>query len=108
MAATDSASTMEGTRFAGSPPVVGLLVFAVVMGLLLGRFALAGNDAHTAPTRAPSRSVAHDSSAQVASLQAQLRARPDEPSLLTQLGVAYLARARETADPTYYAKAAEA
>jgi tetratricopeptide (TPR) repeat protein len=42
----------------------------------------------------------------VARLQTELRRRPGEPRLLTQLGVAYVARARETADPTFYAKAA--
>ena len=42
----------------------------------------------------------------MARLQADLGQRPDEPRLLTRLGVAYVARARETADPTFYANAA--
>ena len=46
--------------------------------------------------------------ATVARLQAQLRDRPGEPRLLTRLGAAYLARARESADPGYVTKAAEA
>src|SRR5439155_1545943 len=46
--------------------------------------------------------------ARVARLQSQLRAQPDSPALLTQLADAYLVRARETADPTYYNKADQA
>jgi hypothetical protein len=42
----------------------------------------------------------------VARLEAELRRRPDEPRLLTRLGVAYVDRARETADPSLYARAA--
>src|SRR5205809_662875 len=46
--------------------------------------------------------------ARVARLQAQLRAAPDNAVLLTSLADAYLVRARETADPTYYDKADQA
>jgi tetratricopeptide (TPR) repeat protein len=44
----------------------------------------------------------------VADLQARLGARPDDPVLLTRLGEAYLLRARETADPSYFTRAAQA
>jgi tetratricopeptide (TPR) repeat protein len=37
--------------------------------------------------------------------QARLQRTPDDPHLLTQLASAYLQRARETGDPTYYSKA---
>ena len=73
-------------------------------GLLAGRFLVAGGAGGAAPAAAPAGGG--DTSAVVARLQADLRRRPDEPRLLTQLGVAYLARARETADPTYFTKAA--
>jgi tetratricopeptide (TPR) repeat protein len=81
--------------------VAAVLVVTVAAGLLAGRFLVAGDDAGTrvAPP------AAGDSAAVVARLQADLRRRPDEPRLLTRLGVSYVARARETADPTYYAKA---
>jgi tetratricopeptide (TPR) repeat protein len=37
--------------------------------------------------------------------QARLQRTPDDPHVLTQLASAYLQRARETGDPTYYSKA---
>ena len=80
---------------------------AAVFGLLLGRFALAGrNDRSVPPPAAPTRGSTAE--ARVARLQAQLRAAPDNPVLLTALADAYLVRARETADPTYYGKADQA
>jgi uncharacterized protein HemY len=69
--------------------VVAVLAVTLLAGLLAGRFVVAGGDG-----------------AAVARLQAELRQRPDEPRLLTQLGVAYVTRARETADPSFYTKAA--
>jgi len=44
----------------------------------------------------------------VADLQSRLRATPDDPILLTRLGEAYVLRARETADPTWFTKAGQA
>jgi tetratricopeptide (TPR) repeat protein len=84
-----------------------LPTFAVAgaMGLALGRFALAGGDG--APAPAPPRS-ASTTQATVADLQARLGATPDDPGMLTRLGEAYLVRARETADPTYFSRAAQA
>ena len=80
-----------------------MLAVTVLAGLLVGRFLVAedGDPARPAPPAA-----AGDTAAVVARLQADLRRRPDEPRLLTGLGVAYVTRARETADPTFYAKAA--
>jgi tetratricopeptide (TPR) repeat protein len=81
--------------------VVAVLVLTVAAGLLAGRFVVAGDGA-----RAPAApAAARDTAAVVARLQADLRRRPDQPRLLARLGVAYVARARETADPTFYAKA---
>jgi tetratricopeptide (TPR) repeat protein len=72
-------------------------------GLLAGRFLVAGDDDGARPARP---AAAGDTGAEVARLQAELRRRPGEPRLLTRLGVAYVAQARETADPAFYAKAA--
>jgi len=74
----------------------------MVAGLLVGRFLVAGGDGGDPPV--PPATGA-GSAAAVARLQDQLRRRPDEPRLLTQLGVAYVTRARETADPSFYASA---
>ena len=79
-----------------------MLAVALLAGLLVGRFLVAGGGAAT--RAAPP--AGGDSAAVAARLQAELRRRPDEPRLLTRLGVAYLTRARETADPSFYAKAA--
>ncbi len=81
------------------------LVGAAVLGVLLGRFLLAGGG-----SPAPPASPATDRSteARIASLQSRLRTVPDDPGALTDLGVAYLSRATATADPTWYAKAGEA
>ncbi len=73
------------------------------MGVALGRFALAGGDGTPAP--APARAAGGEV---VADLQARLGARPDDPVLLTRLGEAYLLRARDTADPSYFTRAAQA
>jgi tetratricopeptide (TPR) repeat protein len=81
-----------------------VVVVTVAAGLLAGRFLVAGEDGGEA--RAPRPVAAAGAAAEVARLQTELRRRPGEPRLLTQLGVAYVARARETADPTFYAKAA--
>ena len=75
------------------------------MGVALGRFALAGGG--VAPGTAPAR-AAGTTVELVADLQARLGGSPDDPVLLTRLGEAYLVRARETADPTYFSRAAQA
>ena len=80
-----------------------MLAVTVLAGLLVGRFLVAGDGDQARPA---SPAAAGDTAAAVARLQADLRRRPDEPRLLTRLGIAYVTRARETADPTFYAKAA--
>jgi tetratricopeptide (TPR) repeat protein len=82
---------------------VAVLAVTLLAGLLAGRFLVAGDDGATRPARP---AAAGGTGALVARLQAELRQRPDEPRLLTRLGVAYVAQARETADPTFYANAA--
>jgi tetratricopeptide (TPR) repeat protein len=49
--------------------------------------------------------AAGDTEAEVAGLQAELRAMPGNVKVLGTLGLAYQQRVRETGDPTYYAKA---
>jgi tetratricopeptide (TPR) repeat protein len=84
--------------------VLPTLAVAGVMGAALGRFALAGGD--TAPA-IPLRPAATTEAA-VADLQSRLGAAPDDPALLARLGEAYLLRARETADPSYFSRAGQA
>ncbi len=48
---------------------------------------------------------ASDIERQVTALQERLRQSPDDPRLLTALGGAYLQRARDTGDVSYYARA---
>jgi len=83
-----------------------VLAVTLLAGLLAGRFLVAGDTGAGDRTRTAAPAAGGDTAAVVARLQADLRRRPDEPRLLTRLGVAYVARARETADPTFYAKAA--
>jgi tetratricopeptide (TPR) repeat protein len=82
-----------------------VLGVTLAAGLLVGRFLVAGGDPGAPPPVAAGTGGTTGEAA-VARLQAELRRRPDEPRLLSQLGVAYLDRARETADPSFYAKAA--
>lgn len=44
---------------------------------------------------------------QIADLQTKVQQRPDQADLYAQLGGAYLQKARETADPSFYAKVEE-
>jgi tetratricopeptide (TPR) repeat protein len=83
---------------------VAVLVVTLAAGLLAGRFLVAG-DGGAARAARPA-AAAGGAAAEVARLQAELRRSPGQPRLLTRLGVAYLARARETADPAWYTKAA--
>ena len=100
-----------------------MAIITILAGMLLGRFALAGSDrtSGAVPAAPPIRtgteatvatgtgsSTGTGTEATVARLQAQLRDQPGEPRLLTRLGAAYLARARESADPGYFTRAAEA
>jgi len=79
------------------------LVVAAVMGVLLGRFVFAGSGDAAAPTV-----VRQPKARSIEQLQQQLRVDGDNGQLLTDLGVGYLNRARATADPSWYSKAADA
>jgi tetratricopeptide (TPR) repeat protein len=84
--------------------VAAVIAVTVLAGLLAGRF-VAADDGGGSQAARPAV-AAGGTAAEVARLQAEVRRRPGQPRPLTRLGVAYLARARETADPTWYAKAA--
>jgi tetratricopeptide (TPR) repeat protein len=85
------------------------LVLALVVGLAVGRFAFNGPAAPSSDEDQAARAgTTAGSAATIERLQAQLRELPDEPRVLTRLGLAHLARARETADPTQYARAEQA
>jgi len=86
--------------------VAAVLAVAVAAGLLVGRFLVAGDGGSRGSGAAAPDVGGGDTAAVVARLQGDLGRRPDDPRLLTRLGVAYVARARETADPSFYAKAA--
>ena len=73
------------------------------MGLLLGRFVFAGSGDTASPA-----AVRQPKAQSIEQLQEQLQVGGENPSLLTDLGVAYLNRARATADPSWYSKAADA
>lgn len=81
------------------------LAVAAVMGVLIGRFLSVGGD--TGPG-SPAPRASATGQAEVADLQRRLGATPDDPALLARLGIAYLGRTRETADPTFYTKADQA
>lgn len=85
----------------------GLLVALFAAGV--GRFVSAGGEHGGLPpagTAAPPATATDPSPAgQVLRWQSALRSYPGQPALLTNLGLAYLSRAKQTADPTYYALA---
>ncbi|HEY4791224.1 MAG TPA: hypothetical protein VIJ05_07835, partial [Actinomycetes bacterium] len=83
-----------------------VVAVALLAGLLAGRFLVAGDGDGTGAAGSARPVAGGDTAAVAARLQAELRRRPDEPRLLTRLGVAYVTRARETADPSFYARAA--
>jgi tetratricopeptide (TPR) repeat protein len=69
------------------------------------RFSLSDLGSFTSDTA--SRTSA-STDAQIQSLQTQLRKHPNDWQSYSQLGLAYLQKARETGDPTYYQKTEEA
>ena len=90
--------------------VLGIAALVVAGGLLAG---LRGGEGSPATQAAPSAvratldpvtSLTGDA-AQVSELQSRLQLHPANAQLQGSLGIAYLQRARETNDPSYYAKA---
>jgi tetratricopeptide (TPR) repeat protein len=84
------------------------------LALLLGGVLRSSSNATPVPSAAASLAAASQpgvsgltpsgTEAQVAKLQAALRANPDDVMSLDTLGLAYQQRAREMGDPTYYTK----
>ncbi len=97
-------SASEGARAPG-PLRSGLstVVVAAALGALLARFALGGGGATFS---VPAATRPADAAQAAGRLEAQLRLTPDRPQLLTELGLTYITRARDTADPTFLSKAA--
>ena len=90
--------------------VLGIAAIAIAGGLLAG---LRGGDGSSATQAAPSAvratldpvtSLTGDAT-QVSELQSRLQLHPANARLEGDLGIAYLQRARETNDPSYYTKA---
>lgn len=90
--------------------VLGVASIVIAGGLLAG---LRGGGASTTPQAAPSAvratldpvtSLTGDAT-QVSDLQSRLALHPSNARLQGDLGIAYLQRARETNDPSYYTKA---
>lgn len=112
------ATQAGGARFAGPLPrhhrhrgALVTTVLAAVIGLALGRFALSGDRGHDHVAAATTNAAATDANttaARIDRLQAGLRVNPNDARGLAELGAAYLQRARETADPTWYTKAGQA
>ncbi len=79
------------------------LVIAVVALLaVFGGRQLLTHDGSTTPIPTATQST---TASQVAALEARVQARPDDVKALSSLASAYLQRARETADPSFYALA---
>ncbi len=104
---TSPVVTPGNRRPSGRRPAgwVATLLAAAVVGIALGRFVMAGS---TSKPATPATSTDRSLQAKVAGLQDRLRSTPNDPRLLADLGAAYLSRAKETADPTWYTKAGEA
>ncbi len=86
-----------------------LYAFAMLLAALGLSVALGGmtahpqqNDGGPAPVALPSGSLTQRV---LDTLQEHLAQRPDDPAAYRDLGLAYLQRARETADPGYYSRA---
>jgi tetratricopeptide (TPR) repeat protein len=91
---------------AGTAAVAAAAVLAFGGALRHGSAAVASDVLPTAVAEELQRGVAAgDTAAEIAGLQAELRARPRDAKALATLGLAYLQRVRETGDASYYPKA---
>ncbi|MFN8475613.1 MAG: tetratricopeptide repeat protein [Anaerolineae bacterium] len=97
-------------------PLLFRIVFAVLLVVLVatvvdGRrlFTLAqrwlGREDAASAVVADAAAWATDTNGTIARLQARLKQQPDDARSMTQLGGAYLQKARETGDPSYYGRA---
>ena len=88
--------------------VGGAIAAALALGGLVGGVVAESRSLASAPAapvaladRALAGAAGGISTSAVSSLEAEVRTRPRDPALLTQLGFAYQLRWRETADPAY-------
>lgn len=96
-------TTTAAARPAPFKRATAVFVATLVVGLVVGRFAFLQLDDTGAAAAAPTRPAGN-----LAAAQAALAANPDDPQALTRVGLASLTEARRTADPIYYARAADA
>lgn len=91
-----------------------MIALLAAIALLIGAWAANGfADRERAPALPPAaddfgpaaRRAGSATDRRIAELQSQLQATPDDWAAFSQLGAAYLQKARETGDPTYYQKA---
>ncbi len=95
---------MSGRRFVFGTAAAGLTAAALLLGGALRDSSGAG----PAPDGAPAAARPADTGALIAGLQAKVRANPYDVTSLDSLGLAYQQLARETGDPSYYARSDEA
>jgi tetratricopeptide (TPR) repeat protein len=92
-------------KFRSIPVTMGLtlVVIAVVLGIV---WLYSGNNANNVAKVTP---VANNQTSlldrQIATVQKNIQAKPDNAANYAQLGLAYLQKVREVADPSYYARA---
>jgi len=86
-----------------------LTILLLTVCALAGGFAVRGllADGERRPEQTAVRADA-GTAAQIAQLEAQVGSRPDDLALLLRLGALYLARARESGDPSFYGLAERA
>lgn len=98
------------------PPRLGLALVATLLGLALFAVAFVASAAVTQRLAGPTATDPRGSAARavrettgtdrvISQLQERLRRRGPEPRALASLGLAYLQKARETGDPSYYPRA---
>jgi tetratricopeptide (TPR) repeat protein len=83
---------------------LGVLVFAALLALVIG-VVRSGHPSDGAGAAEQKVDVRPAGERAVEQAQRRLAARPDEPNAMAVLATAYLMQARETADPSFYAKA---
>ena len=96
---------MRRKRLVFGAAVAGLTAIALLLGGVLRNSSSASPELVRA---APLGAQSGDTAALVAELQAKVRANPYDVTSLDSLGLAYQQRARETGEPSYYAKSDEA
>lgn len=111
----ESSSTAHGARLVPegtkpvrsrpSLPLWSIVLLALVAGVAVGRFVTAGGDEVRRATPSP---LAQGQSPSIASLEQRVAAEPDDLGAWQTLGGAYIGRAAEVGDPSFYALAERA